>query len=121
MNNHAKLNVLAAMADGVGFVCASCDRYWWGKARNSACQAAVVGEECGGPLAGLSFPEYKGALTGRLERFCFVCGSDPTAWASVRGVMIGVCGKHVSMIGSYSPEGTKPPFVSRRYVDVCNG
>ncbi len=109
------------MREGVGFTCAHCERFWWGHARNSACQAAVTGAECAGPLAGLGFPEYKGPLKGNLDKFCFVCGGSPAAIALARGTAIGVCKKHVKMLGEYSRENERPPFISHKRVDIVGG
>jgi hypothetical protein len=117
-----------AMKKGFGFVCANCDQFWRGVEAGVdlarwRCAAVVAQKPCGGPLAGMSFPEYQGPLKERLEHHCFVCGAESFALVDVRAArtpeavrqrMVGVCEKHTEMLGTYSRPGQPPARVTKR-------
>ena len=85
----------AAVARGVSLICASCDRYWEGRARDLPDDRCTATSGCCGPLAGGTFHEYQGPITD-LTRWCFICGADAVSAVrkagSERGV--GVCKPH---------------------------
>lgn len=99
------------LASGVVFVCAMCDRFWWGMAnKTDGCEAAVKGNPCAGPLGRMAYPEYKGPLEGNLHSFCFICGVPSDAGIEVLGKgIVGVCRKHLHVIDWYGPKGKRPP------------
>jgi len=49
--------------------------------------------DCGGPLVGRAFPDYKGPMEGRLSSFCFLCGESADAAVEINGGMLGVCNR----------------------------
>jgi len=64
----------------------------------------------------MSFPEYKGPLTGQMINYCFVCGSEPSAAVEViadGGTRLGICETHLPMLDTYSRPGERPPFVRK--------
>lgn len=79
---------------GFGFVCRMCNRL---HERLDAGQVGC-GERCGGPLAGMDYPMYRGALEGALAAFCFVCGAEATCGIQVGGKIqaVGCCDRHLS-------------------------
>lgn len=102
-------DVVAAVAGGLSFVCAMCTKHWSASAHGEGCRLPEVGG-CGGPLAGLAFPAYEGALEGHLSMVCFVCGQDSTKSVEVLGRgIVGVCDGHVEMLSTFSRRGTRPP------------
>jgi len=67
-----------AVHNGVSFICANCDKYWWGQARGlDTCKAGFEGKECSGIGKFKDFPEYEGVLKGHFHQYCFVCGKKP--------------------------------------------
>lgn len=111
--------ILKVMQDGVGFVCAHCERFWWGVDRGyGSCWAKAVGKDCSGPMGGGSFQEYEGPLKGNLCRFCFVCGKEPSGVACTKHGKVGVCRDHMEWLGSYSRPNERPPFVTHKHVDT---
>lgn len=113
--------ILKVLQQGVGFVCAHCEHFWWGIDNNhQGCRALHDGVPCSGPIRGQAFPYYKGPLKGQLAKFCFVCGKDPCATAVARdgGARVGVCESHLSLLETYSAPGEKPPFVTHVHVPV---
>lgn len=111
------------VSEGVSFVCAMCDHWWWSHGRGLAvCRAAVESRECSGPIGGLCYPEYSGPLKRNLVRFCFRCGAQSIAAVEVFGKgMCGVCGEHMEMLETYGKLGDKPRFVTHNYVPVVEG
>ena len=70
--------VKMVMKEGVGFVCAHCDKFWWSfRRRLDKCKAFHDGKECAGPGKFMAFPEYSGPLKGKFHQYCFVCGRKP--------------------------------------------
>ena len=111
--------VIAEMKKEVGFVCATCLNYWWSKDRNLVgCKPFHEGKTCSGPLGGNHFPEYKGVLSGKLHKVCFVCGmeSELALEMPMKGVSlvrnIGVCKQHVKMLEDYSQKWQAPKFIT---------
>jgi hypothetical protein len=122
-----RMRILGAMANGVGFVCAHCENFWWSVDRGfTECRPAVEGRLCGGPFIGHAFPEYKGPLGKQLSSYCFVCGdkSSKVAMASKgssAGLMVGICDKHYPMLDDVGLQGEKPRFLSGKKIDVRSG
>ena len=111
--------VRAAMANGVGFVCAHCTKFWEAKEkRMGSCQPLHGGHDCAGPLAGSAFPRYEGPLKNNLTRYCFVCGQEPSHIAEAPLGMTGVCETHVGMFENYSRPGERPAFISRKSLPI---
>ena len=103
------------MANGVSFVCAHCDNFWWGVERGlEGCKAVEDKKDCSGPIRSKGFPEYSGPLKGYLHKFCFVCGIRAT-----KGIMCsdgrfsGVCNVHVDILENFSSGIERPAFVSK--------
>ena len=114
--------ILKVMQQGVGFTCAHCVKLWWSVDRGlSECKSSHEGGECAGPLAGQAFPHYEGPLAGNLDRFCFVCGSEPSCVAVVPQGRVGVCKVHIEWLGTYTRPCEKPPFVTHQYIDTIGG
>ena len=108
---------------GTSFVCAHCERFWWGVDHDhDGCQAVHDGVDCSGPLRGMCFPYYKGPLERQLSKFCFVCGSEPSANAVAKkgGGRCGVCEGHLKLLRTHSAPGEQPPFVTHAYVPTVN-
>lgn len=94
-----ELDAQIATARGVSAVCARCDHYWEGRARNLPGDSCTSIDNCASPLRGGCFHEYKGAITN-FTSLCFVCGVVPKIGIRV-GVLlrpIGVCDKHVGWV-----------------------
>ena len=83
---------------GLSPVCATCSRYWEGKARGLASHCATE-VRCGSPIAGDTFSDYQGPLTD-FTRFCFACPSSAHQVVQVGDAerKIGVCQSHVSLL-----------------------
>lgn len=115
--------IKAAVRDGVVFVCATCTKFWRGQdTGKDGCLAAQHGKTCGGPLIGLTYPEYHGPLTGCMTKFCFLCGAQSDAAVQVRDQgLVGVCKKHIPDLESYARKGERPPFVTRKFLPVVKG
>lgn len=91
------------MGEGYAFPCACCKKLWRNRAKGiDGCEAAQLGERCGGPLVGMSFPLYEGPLTPQtIATTCMRCG-DPAdeavdSW-DTPGRFVGVCKKHAPML-----------------------
>lgn len=92
------VRVKLAMAAGLSWLCANCDKYKKARAAGIAghdCMAAITARPCASPLGGMSFPEYEGAVSD-FARFCFVCGDKSVRGMRARGGtrVFGVCKKH---------------------------
>jgi hypothetical protein len=101
-------DVGAALREGVVWVCAMCDRYWWGRERGLPyCEATARGEACCGPWGGDTYPQYQGVLAGHLAGYCFLCGAASHAGISVGGRpgMVGVCAGHEPLVHQYAVKG----------------
>ncbi len=91
-----------SLREGYAFPCAMCVKLYWGKDQGLAtCRAGVEKKECGGPLAGLGYPEYEGMLTrSAIANHCFRCGKS--ASKIVEGNhgpgYVGVCKRHLPML-----------------------
>ena len=94
-----KRYVDAVMREGMSFVCAHCNNFWWSYARGlEKCKAGHEGRDCAGPGKFMAFPEYDGPLKGNLHKCCFVCGKEPSHTVAIPiglGMVrnIGVCDK----------------------------
>ena len=93
----------ALRADGFGFVCSTCkkltrqlDKGQHGR----GCEEAIAQRHCGGPITGLSFPLYEGALTKQtIAMTCFVCGMSASKILQAQdGGYIGCCNEHMKMV-----------------------
>jgi len=122
-----KVEIELAMADGVVFACAMCKKFWWGRLNGyDSCKAVFEKKKCGGPLAGMAYPEYEGPLAGSLQNFCFVCGDkSDAAVESRRGIgpacYVGVCETHIDVLKNYTKPGESPPFVTKKFSTVREG
>jgi hypothetical protein len=117
------MNPSAAMATGVSFVCAHCEKFWWGVDRKlDGCKAHHEKRKCGGPIKGLAFPEYVGPLNGHLQNFCFVSGQPSTAvFVGKHGSYIGVTDRSIAMINEYSVDGERPRFITKEDFELKRG
>ena len=90
---------------GVSIVCATCKKFWEGRAKGLP-ELRCVGVDCSGPIAGGDFPEYDGDLP--LEKFCFVCGKDSEYGAHVQGKdrVVGICKGHLHYLTDMLPKST---------------
>lgn len=97
-----------AIQRGVSIVCATCRRYWEGRARGLPDPKCTATRPCGSPLVSLTFPEYKGPITD-FTQWCFVCGARATKGVKVREEprVIGMCDEHVQWLGRVEPVGLK--------------
>lgn len=97
-----------AIQRGVSIVCATCKRYWEGRARRLPEPKCTAVRPCGSPLAALTFPEYDGPMTD-FAQWCFVCGGRATKGVKVReeSRIIGMCDEHVQWLGKVEPVGLK--------------
>lgn len=94
------------MSMGFSFICANCVKLHVGLSRGEEhCSYALRGRHCGGPIVGLTFPEYEGPLTRpRIASVCFRCGDDSTKLVEVKGKgFVGACDKHIKMIDMMKP------------------
>lgn len=95
-----------AVQSGVSPVCATCKRYWEGRAQGLPDPKCTTKRPCGSPFAGYDFPEYDGPMTD-LSRWCFVCATTATKALKCRstGRAIGICDEHIEMVGQVEPIG----------------
>lgn len=112
-------DIAGAMANGVSFVCANCEHFWWGVDRKlDGCKAVHDRKECGGPIRNLAFPEYAGPLAGKLTSFCFLTGERSTCAVSTKGGIVGATPAAIELLKSYSPFAVRPMFVTGQKLDV---
>lgn len=101
-----------ALAKGYAFPCAMCVKLHWSIDRGlTQCRAAVDQKECGGPLAGLAFPEYEGPLTREMiAKLCFRCGKPASKLVEGnRGPgYVGVCKRHLPVLTRVMETGDDP-------------
>jgi len=111
------------VSEGVSFVCAMCENWWWSHDRGlDMCKAGILGKECSGPIGGNCYPEYLGPLSSNLVNVCFRCGAQSIAAVEVFGKgMCGVCKEHIEMLDSYGKLGDKPRFITHDHVPVIEG
>lgn len=75
------------MSTGLTAICAWCEHY-----HNSKRDGTVGCEQdCGGPMAGRAFPQYKGPMETMLQSFCYICGKEPSGGIMIGGRMLGIC------------------------------
>ncbi len=98
--------VKSLVADGLSPVCATCSRYWEGRERGLAAPLCTAARPCGGPVAGMDFPEYDGPITN-FEKQCFVCGSTATLGIKLptRERVVGICKPHVGVLDRLIAQG----------------
>lgn len=100
----------AVTQEGLSFVCAMCEHYWDARDAGSYHCGKL---ECGGPMSGHSFPDYKGPIAGdKWSDFCFVCGC-PDDLDGVRVILggptgpgirtLGVCPTHRGLLDELTP------------------
>lgn len=114
--------VTAAMREGYSFPCSMCENLHVAKDRGlDQCMAGILGKECGGPLAGLGFPEYTGVLSREsIAKLCFRCGAP--ASKIVEGNqgpgLVGVCKRHLPVLSRVMETGDDPwkPITSHQQV-----
>lgn len=112
------------MLDGLSFVCAHCDHMLRAVSFGlDSCMMSKDGQDCKGPLGNRpnAFPLYSGVLIGMMVNFCFVCGEAPDAAVElpIAGhVMLGVCEHHMEMLSTHTPNGERPPFVTKKYLPL---
>lgn len=97
-------NVQAAMAQGVAFPCASCDKFWEGRTRGLPGTQCTSIAACGGPLSGDTFPHYRGEDLDWQGR-CFACGKPADVGVRVAGKprVLGCCNRHLAILTDYEP------------------
>tara|TARA_Y100000310_G_C20683507_1_gene817527 strand:+ start:659 stop:1027 length:369 start_codon:yes stop_codon:yes gene_type:complete len=97
--------VNSAVDNGVVFTCAMCTHFWMARGLGlDECRTLTRGP-CAGPLKGMGYPYYQGALEGNLHSVCFICGGQPNGVLKTReGVMVGVCEKHREALFDFSGE-----------------
>ena len=105
-----------AMARRVSCICATCERYWEARDRGIPNDQCMSAGECGSPIAGDSFSQYKGPMT-QFDRWCFVCAAE--AEFGVKPIdhsrVVGVCRDHIRLIDDLVPVGVDS---SNRVVSV---
>lgn len=89
--------IAAEVRAGLSYVCATCERYWDGRLKGLAGFRCTSIEPCGGPLGGMLFPQYRGALTS-FDLLCFVCGSPACGAVGDGNRMFGFCSQHAPML-----------------------
>ena len=94
-----------AVQSGMSVVCATCERYWEGRDRGLPEPKCTARKPCGSPLAGSTFPEYKGPMTV-FDRFCFVCGDRAKYGVRVgQSRVFGMCAEHIGLMEQLEPVG----------------
>ncbi len=112
-----------AMAQGYAFPCSMCEKLHRAQDLGFAqCMAGVEGKDCGGPLAGLGFPEYVGPLPRvMIAKLCFRCGQPASKVVEGnRGPgLVGVCKRHLPTLNRVMETGDDPwrPVDSHALVD----
>lgn len=98
------VKIAVAVSSGLSAVCATCDKYWAARERGVPGDRCLSIDNCGSPLAGDDFHEYKGPLTD-LRHFCFVCGNKSKYGIVSKGKtnIVGVCESHVDFVKKYRP------------------
>jgi len=97
------------LREGFAFPCACCQKLWRAKAKGfDQCEVAFMpGQDCGGPMSGMSFPLYEGPLTPTiLATRCFRCGEQAVEAVSSRHQptrFVGACKVHLSDLESLMP------------------
>jgi hypothetical protein len=97
------------LREGFAFPCACCKRLWRAKAQGfDQCEVAFMpGKDCGGPMAGMSFPLYEGPLTiTSLATRCFRCGERAVEAVTSRknpDRYVGACKVHVPTLDRLVP------------------
>jgi len=81
-----------AISGGLAAICAWCEHYWNGQA------GCGLQNRCGGPMVGMSFPEYRGAFNK--ARFCFICGREADHGIEIGDGMIAACDKDIPTVMS---------------------
>lgn len=84
---------------GYAFPCACCENMW-AALRAGAVFCQALAPNCGGPLVGKSFPDYRGLLTKTtIATHCFRCGNPAIdTFRMADGGYIGACRSHAGML-----------------------
>jgi hypothetical protein len=100
--------VALAMSGGLSAVCAVCENYWIARDKNLPDGKCLSVNNCGSPISGDTFHEYKGPMT-QFDSFCFACGNKSTHALRVSGHVrvIGACAVHVDLVKRLKPEGKR--------------
>lgn len=116
--------VKAAQRHRFSFICSMCKLLHAGKKEaheQDWHRVKCAGPGCAGPLAGHSFPKYKGPLEGMLHQFCFWCGDEHPAYVmtGVAPHALAACEKHIDLArnGQFDcrPSGTPP----KRFIHIA--
>jgi hypothetical protein len=91
--------IAAEVASGVSPVCATCKRFWEGRANDLPRPKCTAKKHCGSPIVGDTFSEYEGPMTD-FTGWCFMCAGNSDYAVKVRSEerLIGVCKAHVSKL-----------------------
>lgn len=111
--NPAKIAL--AVQKGLSPVCATCERYWEGRAKNLPDGRCTSTSGCGSPLAGDTFTDYKGPIAD-FTRFCFMCPSESEYAIAVpsKQRVIGVCEYHAQRLHEMRPVNLNAPQALER-------
>lgn len=92
-------DIVSEVAQGVSPICATCARYWEGRAAGLPRPRCTTKQFCGSPIAGDTFSQYDGIITD-FTRWCFVCAAEADFAVQVRNEerKVGVCKGHVRML-----------------------
>lgn len=88
------------LKQGYAYPCACCERLWENYSDNiGVCTAKKEGVVCGGPIAGLAFPAYKGPLTrDNIIKSCFRCGKPADKIIETTTGFFGSCKEHLKLV-----------------------
>lgn len=111
-----------AVSSGLSVVCATCNRYWEARDKGIPGTQCLAKSDCGSPLKGDDFHEYKGIITD-LARWCFVCGNDSRFGIRLqhRRRVIGVCEDHIKLLNELRPVDKIDMVYSRIVADIHDG
>lgn len=99
--------IAIAAAEGYSVVCASCRHLHRARAARGGKPGPCGQSDCGGPLAGRTFPKYDGPITD-FTRWCFMCGEPAKFAAMAKGSerVFGLCKEHVRSMEEFRARGT---------------
>ena len=101
MSTVSAINKLRSV--GYGFACSTCKKLQRSLERGTVmhgCEAQQAQIQCGGPIVGLSFPQYEGPLTKQgMATTCFVCGVRANKILQADdGGYVGCCNEHMDLV-----------------------
>lgn len=104
--------IAIAVSGGLSIVCATCEKYWDARDRGVPDDRCLAVDNCGSPIAGDVFHEYRGPMT-QFDQFCFVCGDRATHAVRVDNNVrvVGICNSHVELIKTLKPENKRAPNI----------